>query len=58
MVAFLARNSTESIGLIDSNADAALVNWTVSLAKEYSEIPAKVYTLPEYVVALSFPLWT
>lgn len=45
MVAFIARNSTESVGLKETMADAPLTMLT--LAKEYTSIPAKIYELPE-----------
>ncbi|CAK7231219.1 hypothetical protein SCUCBS95973_007837 [Sporothrix curviconia] len=45
MTAFIARNATESIGLIKTKADEALTNWTQDLAKEYISIPVEVYDL-------------
>jgi leucyl aminopeptidase len=45
MTAFIARNATESIGFISSQADAALTNWTVKLSREYVSIPAEIYEL-------------
>jgi bacterial leucyl aminopeptidase len=45
MTAYIARNATEVIGFISTQADAALTNWTLSLAKEYISIPSKVYEL-------------
>ena len=49
MTAFIARNATESIGFIRTQADAALTNWLVKLSTEYVSIPAKIYELPVYV---------
>ena len=49
MTAFVKRNSTESVGLIETEADASLTEWTLDLAKEYISIPAEVYKLPGYV---------
>ena len=46
MTAFVKRNSTESVGLIETEADASLTEWTLDLAKEYISIPAEVYKLP------------
>lgn len=46
MTAFVARNATEEIGFIESEADSELTKWAVKLAKEYCSIPAKVHTLP------------
>ncbi|KAJ5930397.1 peptidase family M28 [Penicillium verhagenii] len=45
MTAFIARNATESIGFISTQADAALTNWTVKLSGKYISIPAKIYDL-------------
>ena len=50
MTAFIARNASESIGFISTQADVPLTNWTVQLAQEYISIPAKVYELGPYVV--------
>jgi leucyl aminopeptidase len=46
MTAFVARNSTESIAFIKTEADEALTQWAVSLSKEYISIPTDVYELP------------
>lgn len=46
MTAFVARNATESIGFIETQADAPLTTWAANLANEYISIPAKIYTLP------------
>jgi bacterial leucyl aminopeptidase len=46
MTAFVAANSSESIGFIETMADAPLTNWAVQLAREYISIPAEVYKLP------------
>jgi leucyl aminopeptidase len=46
MTAFIAKNATESIGFIKTEADAPLTDWALKLAKEYISIPAHVYTLP------------
>jgi len=45
MTAFIARNATESIGFIRTQADEALTNWTVKLSREYISIPADIYEL-------------
>ncbi|PYI23682.1 Zn-dependent exopeptidase [Aspergillus violaceofuscus CBS 115571] len=45
MTAFIAHNSTEEIGFIATEADAALTNWTVNLSREYISIPTEVYDL-------------
>jgi bacterial leucyl aminopeptidase len=45
MTAYIARNATESIGFIETEADAALTAWAVKLSKEYVAIPAAVYKL-------------
>lgn len=45
MTAFIARNATETIGFISTQADAALTNWTLKLSKEYISIPAEIYEL-------------
>lgn len=49
MTAFIARNATESIGFIKTEADAALTDWLVELGKEYISIPTGVYELGAYV---------
>ncbi|KAG5982550.1 hypothetical protein E4U55_001737 [Claviceps digitariae] len=46
MTAFVARNATESIGFIETQADAPLTKWASDLANEYLSIPAKIYKLP------------
>jgi bacterial leucyl aminopeptidase len=45
MTAYVARNATESIGFVITEADSALTNWTVKLSEEYISIPAKIYEL-------------
>lgn len=45
MTAYIARNATETIGFISTQADAALTNWTLKLSKEYVSIPAEIYEL-------------
>ncbi|KAI0975639.1 peptidase family M28 [Xylaria arbuscula] len=45
MTAYIARNATESIGLIKTEADDALTSWVLSLGKEYSSIATAVYGL-------------
>ncbi|KAK1770259.1 Zn-dependent exopeptidase [Phialemonium atrogriseum] len=45
MTAFIARNATETIGFVATEADAALTNWTVALSEEYISIPAGIYEL-------------
>ncbi|KAL1859759.1 hypothetical protein VTK73DRAFT_7455 [Phialemonium thermophilum] len=48
MTGFVARNATENIGFVVSQADEALTNWTVHLAQEYVSLPVGVYELPPY----------
>lgn len=50
MTAYIARNATETIALISTEADAALTNWTVELSREYMSIPTEVYELGQYVL--------
>ncbi|KAK0710174.1 hypothetical protein B0T26DRAFT_652514 [Lasiosphaeria miniovina] len=45
MTAFVARNTTESIAMVSTQADSALTNWTVELGKEYISIPIDVFEL-------------
>ena len=45
MTAFIARNATEEISFISTQADEALTVWMEKLSKEYVSIPAKVYKL-------------
>lgn len=45
MTAFIAKNATESIGLIETEADPPLTKWVLGLAKEYIGIHAEVYRL-------------
>jgi len=45
MTAFVARNATESMGILSTQSDPALTNWTVKLAEEYISIPARIYDL-------------
>ncbi|KAI3399146.1 hypothetical protein diail_7725 [Diaporthe ilicicola] len=46
MTAFIARNATESIGFIKTDADAPLTKWAVDLSTEYiTSIPTSVYEL-------------
>ncbi|KAK2596540.1 hypothetical protein N8I77_013426 [Diaporthe amygdali] len=46
MTAFIARNATESIGFIKTDADAPLTKWAVDLSTEYiKSIPTSVYEL-------------
>ena len=45
MTAFIARNATESIGLIKTQADEALTEWLLKLSREYVAIPAEIYEL-------------
>lgn len=49
MTAFIAKNSTESIGIIETSADKPLTEWVLGLAKEYSGIESSIYKLQEYV---------
>jgi leucyl aminopeptidase len=52
MTAFIARNATESIGFIETEADAPLTKWAAELASEYVSVPAGIYKLPRCVVPL------
>lgn len=45
MTAFIAKNATESIGFIKTDADAPLTRWAVELSTEYISIPTSVYEL-------------
>ncbi|OHE97708.1 peptidase family M28 [Colletotrichum orchidophilum] len=45
MTAFVARNATESIGFIKTDADAPLTSWAVDLSEEYINITTSVYEL-------------
>lgn len=45
MTAFIAKNATETIALIETKADPPLTKWAHNLAKEYSSLPPKVYQL-------------
>ncbi|KAK2041985.1 peptidase family M28 [Colletotrichum somersetense] len=45
MTAFIARNATESIGFIKTDADAPLTKWAVALGEEYVNITTSVYEL-------------
>lgn len=45
MTAFIAKNATESIGFIKTDADDALTKWAVELSTEYISIPTSVYEL-------------
>ncbi|KAF5515400.1 Leucine aminopeptidase 1 [Colletotrichum siamense] len=45
MTAFIARNATESIGFIKTDADAPLTKWAVELSTEYINITTSVYEL-------------
>ncbi|OAQ95832.1 hypothetical protein LLEC1_01370 [Akanthomyces lecanii] len=47
MTAFIAKNATESIGIIETSADKALTKWVLGLAQEYSNIDSAVYQLQE-----------
>jgi bacterial leucyl aminopeptidase len=46
MTAYIARNATESIGFIKTEADARLTEWALKLAKEYISIDSNIYELP------------
>ncbi|KAI1814979.1 peptidase family M28 [Poronia punctata] len=47
MTGYIARNTTsESIGLIKTEADDALTSWVLSLSREYIPLPSAVYSLP------------
>ncbi|KAK1974605.1 peptidase family M28 [Colletotrichum cereale] len=45
MTAFVARNATESIGFIKTDADAPLTKWAAALSEEYVDITTSVYEL-------------
>lgn len=40
MVAFVAKNSTESIDLIKTKADDPLTEWIAALGEEYTSLPS------------------
>ncbi|KAH7308620.1 peptidase [Stachybotrys elegans] len=46
MTAFIARNATESIGFIQTEADTPLTEWAAKLSEEYISIPTHIYKLP------------
>jgi leucyl aminopeptidase len=54
MTAFIAKNATESIGFIETSADAPLTQWALELAREYSDIRSDIYKLPAHVSPSSF----
>ena len=58
MTGFVARNATETIGFIATEADEQLTKWTVDLSNKYISIPAKIYNLSACVddPFLNFPL--
>jgi hypothetical protein len=45
MTAFIAKNSTESIVLVKTEADPELTDWCAKLAKEYIPLPVQVAEL-------------
>ncbi|WVQ98385.1 hypothetical protein IAU59_005508 [Kwoniella sp. CBS 9459] len=45
MTAFVARNTTPHIVLLENDADDSLSKWVVKLAKEYADIPVKASIL-------------
>ncbi|KAG5921183.1 hypothetical protein E4U53_003826 [Claviceps sorghi] len=45
MTAFVARNATETVGLVQTQADAPLTQRATDLANEYLSIPAKIYKM-------------
>lgn len=45
MTAFIARNATESIGIIKTQSDAPLTKWTAELSEAYISIPTVVCEL-------------
>ncbi len=47
MTAFIAKNATESIGIIETSADKPLTKWVLGLAQEYSDIESAIYQLQE-----------
>lgn len=49
MTAFIARNATETMSFVSTQADVALTNWTVTLANEYVSLPVGVFELGPYV---------
>ncbi|KAK8853035.1 hypothetical protein IAR55_003736 [Kwoniella newhampshirensis] len=44
-VGFIAKNATESIALVISNADAPLTNWIANLSSTYIDLPVKIREL-------------
>ncbi|OCF40862.1 hypothetical protein I317_05312 [Kwoniella heveanensis CBS 569] len=45
MTAFVARNTTPHIVLLENDADDSLTKWVVKLAEEYADIPVKTSSL-------------
>jgi leucyl aminopeptidase len=45
MTAYVAKNATESIGIVKTQADEALTDWVLKLSEEYISIPTEVYEL-------------
>nr|XP_031858973.1 uncharacterized protein CI109_005641 [Kwoniella shandongensis]KAA5526045.1 hypothetical protein CI109_005641 [Kwoniella shandongensis] len=45
MVAWIAKNATESITLVKTEADMPLTNWVAKLSKEYIDLPIKIREL-------------
>lgn len=45
MTAFIAKNATETIGFIATEADEVLTNWAVNLSRKYISIPTEIYKL-------------
>ncbi|WRT64463.1 uncharacterized protein IL334_001395 [Kwoniella shivajii] len=45
MTAFVARNTTPHIVLLENDADDKLTNWVIKLAEEYVDLPVNVSTL-------------
>lgn len=45
MTAYIRHNTTESIGIIRTEADDVLTDWVAKLAKEYSKLNVDIYDL-------------
>lgn len=46
MTAYVAKNSTEHIALMETDTSPQLTKWTADLVEEYLSIPAHTYKLP------------
>ncbi|KAF2669485.1 Zn-dependent exopeptidase [Microthyrium microscopicum] len=46
MTAYIARNSTEKMSFLKTEADKSLTDWVLDLSKEYIDLPSGIYELP------------